>query len=351
MTAELFANTPSTTVSSGGTDAPVSGTSESWTVAASTSFPAAATGVTQFHISDPAQPSEVITVTNISGATWTVTRGAESSTPVAHSAGFTVKQVVTAGFLAGLSPVSGQFLCAPSSYAPPTQTPLSVGSTTFAVPGLSTTVASGSNGGEISTVASWSAPSNGVLDVVSTTGFPSTGTLLVSATGGGNAIAIVTYTGTSGGNSFTGCAYVSGAATNTLATGSIVALSGATPAVSTGAFSAPPSGNVLVSVYAVFQDFGATASTFGLAAHNTVTPMIGSSVQAKQSSSGSTPAFVALSFPVTGLTPGTSYNFDLLMASATGTPATIFAFSQTSTTPTISAAGVGAPVVMTVQAI
>lgn len=101
---ETFANLPSTTVSSGGTDAPSGGTSQSWTVAASTSFPAAATGVTQFHISDPVQPSEIIAVTNVSGTTWTVTRGAESTTPVAHTAGFTVKQVVTAGFLTGLSP-------------------------------------------------------------------------------------------------------------------------------------------------------------------------------------------------------------------------------------------------------
>ncbi len=102
MVTETFANLPSTTVSSGGTDAPAGGTQETWTVAASTSFPAAATGVTQFHISDPAQPSEIVAVTNVSGTTWTVTRGAESTTPVMHTAGFGVKQVVTAGFLGGL---------------------------------------------------------------------------------------------------------------------------------------------------------------------------------------------------------------------------------------------------------
>ena len=101
MAVETFANLPSTTVPAGA-DAPSGGTSETWTVASSSTFPAAATGVTQFHVSDPAQPSEIILVTNVSGTTWTVTRGAESTTPVAHAAGFTVKQVVTAGFLGGM---------------------------------------------------------------------------------------------------------------------------------------------------------------------------------------------------------------------------------------------------------
>ena len=112
MAAELFANTPSTTVSSGGTDAPASGTPETWTVTSSAEFPAAATGVSQFHVGDPAATSEMIAVTNVSGSTWTVTRGAESTTPVAHSAGFTVQQVVTAGALgsfaqAGLGDLGG----------------------------------------------------------------------------------------------------------------------------------------------------------------------------------------------------------------------------------------------------
>ena len=109
MTVEVFANQPSTTVSSGGTDAPSSGTSQMWTVASSTSFPAANSGAsppTQFHICDTAsgKTSEIIAVTNVSGTTWTVTRGAESTTPVAHSAGFAIQQVVTAGVLGGLPP-------------------------------------------------------------------------------------------------------------------------------------------------------------------------------------------------------------------------------------------------------
>lgn len=100
---ELFSsNRPATVVSSGGTGAPSPGTQETWTVTSSAGFPAAATGVSQFHVVDPAAATEVIAVTNVSGTTWTVTRGVESTTPVAHSAGFTVDQVVTSGFLSSV---------------------------------------------------------------------------------------------------------------------------------------------------------------------------------------------------------------------------------------------------------
>ena len=102
MALEVFANQPSTTVSSGGTDAPASGTVEMWTVASSAEFPAAsssATPPTQFHVADAlaSASSELIAVTNVSGSTWTVTRGAEGTTPVTHLGGFTIYQVVTAG--------------------------------------------------------------------------------------------------------------------------------------------------------------------------------------------------------------------------------------------------------------
>ena len=43
---------------------------------------------------DPAQPTEVIEVTAVSGSTWTVTRGAQGTTPIAHSAGFSVNLVI-----------------------------------------------------------------------------------------------------------------------------------------------------------------------------------------------------------------------------------------------------------------
>ena len=103
MALEVFADYALTTVSSGGTTAPSSGSTETWTVGSSASFPAAVTGVSQFHVADPALPTENILVTNVSGTTWSVTRGAEGTTPVAHAGGFTVKAVVSPGFL-GLLP-------------------------------------------------------------------------------------------------------------------------------------------------------------------------------------------------------------------------------------------------------
>ena len=104
MATELFAsNLAVTTVTSGGIGAPAQGTQETWTVASSAMFGAAATGVSQFHVTDPNAPTEMIAVTNVAGTTWTVTRGAESTTPVSHTGGFTVYQVTTAGLLALLA--------------------------------------------------------------------------------------------------------------------------------------------------------------------------------------------------------------------------------------------------------
>lgn len=103
---ELFANLPSTTVTSGGTTAPAPGTVESWTVASSAAFPAAsstASPPSQFHVADAAANTEIVLVTNVSGTTWTVTRGDEGTTPVAHNTGFTIYQVVTAGWLGGIA--------------------------------------------------------------------------------------------------------------------------------------------------------------------------------------------------------------------------------------------------------
>lgn len=93
---EVFANQPTTTLAG-----PQGTATTTWTVASSLTFPAASTGVSQFHIADTATAasSELILVTNVSGSTWTVTRGAESTTPQSHAAGATITQVVTAGWL------------------------------------------------------------------------------------------------------------------------------------------------------------------------------------------------------------------------------------------------------------
>ncbi|HEV2376230.1 MAG TPA: hypothetical protein VGS19_29180 [Streptosporangiaceae bacterium] len=102
MGTELFTNDATTAVLTGGTTAPASGTVETWTVASSAGFPAATTASgTQFHVADPApgMATEKVLVTNVSGNTWTVTRGDEGTTPLAHAALFTVRAVVTSGFL------------------------------------------------------------------------------------------------------------------------------------------------------------------------------------------------------------------------------------------------------------
>ena len=85
----------------------------------------------------------------------------------------------------------------------------------------STTVASGSSGGEISSIGSWSSPSAGVLDVASGAALPDAAGQVQVATS--TTAALVNYTAVSG-NTLTGCTYVSGSATGTVSTGGAVTL-------------------------------------------------------------------------------------------------------------------------------
>lgn len=249
--------------------------------------------------------------------------------------------------------VSGQYLCTPAQYVPAGQVIIQTTSATFAsLNATATTVASGSNGGEISTVASWAVPSAGVLDVASTAGWPSAGTFTVATS---TTTATVTYTGVTSG-SLTGCAYVSGSATGTVATGGAVTLTvagsaSAVPSVSTGPFTAPASGSVMATASAVTQvsssgdQFG-----FGLAAHGTLTPMVGYIAVFKDPAT-TQPTPKNMQFLVTGLTPGTSYNFDLMFVVAGGGTLSVYAQGQTGTTPNLANSGMGSPVVMSVQAV
>jgi len=90
-----------TTVTAGGTGAPAPGSTETWTVASSDGFPVPSAG-NPFYAGDPVLSSEMVAVTDVSGVTWTVIRGALASVPVAHAAGFTVRQVVSAGAFTGV---------------------------------------------------------------------------------------------------------------------------------------------------------------------------------------------------------------------------------------------------------
>jgi len=131
--------------------------------------------------------------------------------------------------------------------------------------------------------------------------------------------------------------------------GTFAAFSSAT--VNTGSFAAPPSGTVIVEV-ALAASISASNNyaAFGLAAHGTTSPMIGNAVIFKDDTPSYTRPY-SLTFPVTGLSAGTSYNFDLMGACASSNTLAVVAIGQSSTAPTLSAGNQGAPVVMAVRAV
>ncbi|HUC87853.1 MAG TPA: hypothetical protein VMR95_01765, partial [Candidatus Binatia bacterium] len=74
---------------------------------------------------------------------------------------------------------------------------------------VTTTIASGSTGGNIANIASWSSPSAGVLDVASSSSFATSGTATVVTS---ETSAVIAWTG-KGTGTLTGCTLVSGAGT------------------------------------------------------------------------------------------------------------------------------------------
>jgi hypothetical protein len=235
---------------------------------------------------------------------------------------------------------SGQYLCAPTSYAPTTSISLTTTSTTMGAPsGATSTVASGSNGGEVSQIATWSSPSAGVLAVALGSAFPALGgTVNVAASG--STTAVVTYTGVSG-NTLTGCAYVSGSATGTVSTGGAVSLT--SPAIFTGNFTVPTGCNTVV-VTAAFVDSnsGGEHNLFNLAAYGGVTPMVSYAVGGLIPSGSQRRTTVWL----VSVIPTDTYNFALMGCVDSGT-LSIGCVGNSSTTPT----GSGGPAIMTVQAV
>ena len=103
---EAYTDLASTTVSSGGTTAPAAGTPETLTVASASPFPAAQNTCYPpviYHGADPDDPSELFAVINqVSSTSLQVTRGAEGTTPVAHTAGWTLQQVMTSSGLGNI---------------------------------------------------------------------------------------------------------------------------------------------------------------------------------------------------------------------------------------------------------
>jgi hypothetical protein len=116
--------------------------------------------------------------------------------------------------------------------------------------------------------------------------------------------------------------------------------------VNTGAFTAPASGNVVVTVTLAAKWSANVAAAFCLAQHGSVTPVC-NSVVFGDSAASETRAY-SMQFLVTGLTSGSSNNFDLLFAIASADTLTVVALGIATTTPT---GNFGAPVTMTVQAV
>jgi lysophospholipase L1-like esterase len=105
--------------------------------------------------------------------------------------------------------------------------------------------------------------------------------------------------------------------------------------LNTGAFTAPASGAVLVSVSCVMLP-GTAGATYSvaLAQHGTTTP-VSNVVTAEDDSviTGSYPSRT-FTFLVTGLTSGTSYTLDLIGAVASGQSMSVVAYGSKSVTPT-----------------
>lgn len=124
--------------------------------------------------------------------------------------------------------------------------------------------------------------------------------------------------------------------------------------INTGNFTAPASGEVLVSTSFVGRTSASGQEVaFGLAAHGTVTPMIGNLVEFRDGTVTTNRAY-NIQFLITGLTAGTTYNFDLLGCALSGDTFSIYAFGESTTTPgsgTLASTNEGAAVLMTVQAV
>jgi hypothetical protein len=139
--------------------------------------------------------------------------------------------------------------------------------------------------------------------------------------------------------------YAPGTAT-TLSTTSTTLGAVSSANVNTGTFTAPASGSVIVTATFTPTVTGSNNYSLALAAHGTVSPVLAGAVTLTLTSASLHPQ-QTLVFLVTGLTAGSTYNLDLLFATAGGT-FSIVAYGQTSTTPTGTG---GSPVIMTVQAV
>jgi hypothetical protein len=117
--------------------------------------------------------------------------------------------------------------------------------------------------------------------------------------------------------------------------------------VNTGAFTVGPQGTAIITVSLVAEWSNAAGAAFNVALHGTTTPAANAVVF--KDSSATIPRAYQMQFVVTGLTPFTSYNFDLIACMTSGDTLTVLALGTTSSSPTLTSQG--APVTMTVQAL
>ena len=188
------------------------------------------------------------------------------------------------------------------------------------------------------------------LDGVTVSGTPSAGQVLTAT----SPTAADWQTPSGGGGTVSGqflctpTSYAPATRTTLSVTGStMAALSSAN--VNTGNFTAPASGSVLVTVSLVAQTNTANSQlAFALALHGTST-LVASNVMFDDNGTNIGRMY-SLSFLVTGLTSGDSYNFDLMGCTATSDILYVYAQGVSSNTPTFGS-GNQAPVTMTVQAV
>jgi hypothetical protein len=119
--------------------------------------------------------------------------------------------------------------------------------------------------------------------------------------------------------------------------------------VNTGSFIAPASGSVVVTATCVLECSAAAAAAVGLIAHGGST--VYGDIPIFLDSATNIPRHYAFQFIVTGLTPGSSYNFDLAGCMTATDTMTILATGQSSSTPALTSGSRGGPVTMIVQAI
>jgi hypothetical protein len=119
--------------------------------------------------------------------------------------------------------------------------------------------------------------------------------------------------------------------------------------INTGNFTAPSSGKVLVEVgFSAKASAAANSCVIGLCEHGTITPMVGVTSTLQVGAGNSVQSYSHRQL-ITGLTPGSTHNFDFMGACFTNTAT--FILVAMGLTGTLTLVTAGGPVVMAVTAV